>query len=43
MTDHATMLAALDVCEHMQRQPGQDAEFWRRLAGSIRKGLTMLQ
>ena len=35
--------AALDVCERQQRQPGQDAEFWRRLAGSVRKGLTMLQ
>lgn len=42
MTDHATIIATLELCERMQRHAGQDAEFWRRLAGSIRKALTMI-
>lgn len=37
------MSAALAVCEHQQRQSGQDAELWMQLADSIRKGLTVLQ
>lgn len=41
-TIRATLSAALTVCEHMERAQPNEWEFWRRLAGTIRKGLSKL-
>lgn len=39
----ALLRGALAACERLQRAQPTNAEFWRRLAGSIRKGLTLIE
>ena len=38
--DDGTALDFLDVCERRAAQGGADAEYWRRLAGAVRKAAT---
>lgn len=40
---NAALRAALGTCEVMAARQPAHAEFWRRLAGSIRKGLTLIE
>lgn len=43
MTHEEKMRAALAVCESYAATDSRNAEFWRRLAGSLRKALTLLE
>jgi hypothetical protein len=37
-----TLTAALLICNLLERAQPANAEFWRRLAGTIRKGITKI-
>ena len=38
----AVFTAALKACESLAASDTRNAEFWRRLAGSLRKAITLL-
>lgn len=42
MTPRMVILAAEQACINLERLQPASAEFWRRLAGALRKALTML-
>jgi len=42
MTDNEILRAAVEICERREKATPQAWQMWRRLAGSLRKALSLL-